>query len=256
MSADDRFQMDEDFEKEEPQEIEEVAEEEEEMESGAPKALTTEDLLKFKQQVDKAGVVYLSHVPPFMKPIKLRQLLSQYAEIGRIYLAPEDAKVAARRKKYRGNKRQNYSEGWVEFMDKKVARSVATMLNAQPIGGKKRSFYYDDLWNLKYLPRFKWHHLTEQIAYERAVKEQRLRAEMSQARKTNKEYIKNVERAKMVEGIEDRKQKQREEAGESKENATAQQEIRRNFRQRKVVQHTDKASIDQNKVSVLSSIFS
>jgi ESF2/ABP1 family protein len=35
--------------------------------------------------------VYISRVPPFMKPAKIRHLLSQHGEIGRIYLAPEGA---------------------------------------------------------------------------------------------------------------------------------------------------------------------
>ena len=30
-------------------------------------------------------------------------------------------------------------------------------------GGKKRGFYYDDLWNIKYLPKFQWTHLTEKL---------------------------------------------------------------------------------------------
>ena len=31
----------------------------------------------------------------------------------------------------------NFSEAWVEFLDKNVAKTVANMLNAQVIGGKK-----------------------------------------------------------------------------------------------------------------------
>ena len=37
------------------------------------------------------------------------------------------------------------------------------MLNGHPMGGKKRSAYHYDLWCLKYLPKFKWDHLTEEI---------------------------------------------------------------------------------------------
>jgi hypothetical protein len=36
-----------------------------------------------------------------------------------------------------------------------VAKSVAAMLNKQPIGGKHRSAYRFDLWCLKYLPKFR-----------------------------------------------------------------------------------------------------
>lgn len=37
------------------------------------------------------------------------------------------------------------------------------MLNAQPIGGKKGTRWRDDVWTMKYLPKFKWNMLTEQI---------------------------------------------------------------------------------------------
>ena len=74
-----------------------------------------------------------------------------------------DAKRAYLRRKYTTTKKPHYTEGWVEFKDKKIARSVAEMLNAQPIGGKKGTRWRDDVWTLKYLPKFKWHMLTEQV---------------------------------------------------------------------------------------------
>jgi ESF2/ABP1 family protein len=30
-------------------------------------------------------------------------------------------------------------------------------------GGKKRNFYHDDMWNIKYLKGFQWRHLTEKL---------------------------------------------------------------------------------------------
>lgn len=42
----------------------------------------------------KRGVCYLSRIPPHLKPLKLRHLLSQFGEVLRIYLAPEGAKFA------------------------------------------------------------------------------------------------------------------------------------------------------------------
>lgn len=41
---------------------------------------------------------------------------------------------------------KNFTEGWVEFADKRVAKRTALMLNSNRIGGKRRSAYYDDLW--------------------------------------------------------------------------------------------------------------
>ena len=50
-------------------------------------------LTNFKDKLEKTGVVYLSRVPPYMKAQKIRQLLSKYGEIGRIYLTPEDPAI-------------------------------------------------------------------------------------------------------------------------------------------------------------------
>ncbi|KAI8804136.1 hypothetical protein BJ742DRAFT_653416, partial [Cladochytrium replicatum] len=107
-------------------------------------------------------------------------------------LAPDDPKIAARRRKYKGNRPENFTDGWVEFVDKTEAKTIAGMLNGKIIGGKKRDRYYDDIWTLKYLPKFKWTHLNEQIAYERAVRVQKLQAEMQQARRENRAYLANV----------------------------------------------------------------
>ncbi|KAJ3043071.1 RNA-binding ATPase activator esf2 [Rhizophlyctis rosea] len=215
--------------------------------------LSKSSLTKLQAKIDKSGVCYLSRIPPFMKPTKLRTLLSRYGTLNRIYLTPEDPSVTARRKKYKHNRRQNFTEGWVEFTDKRVARSTADLLNGKQIGGKKRSFYYDDIWNIKYLPKFKWHHLAEQIAYEVKVREQRVKAEMAQAKRENKAYVKNVEKAKMIEGMEGKKaakkRKAEEEAGVDVGGAggggggaaaggggmEGTEAIRRRFKQRKVV---------------------
>ncbi|CAG8635313.1 9168_t:CDS:2 [Paraglomus brasilianum] len=169
------------------------------------KPITEKKLAKFQEEQRKTGVVYLSRIPPFMKPQKVRYLLQAYGEIGRIYLAPEDQKVRQRRKKFGGNGKKNYTEGWVEFLDKKVAKVVANMLNAKPIGGKKRFYYHDDLWNIKYLPGFKWDHLTGQIAYEKAARTKRLQMEISQARRENKDYIKKGFVDRILQGSQDNK---------------------------------------------------
>lgn len=69
--------------------------------------------------------------------------------------------VRKRRVKFGGNKKRNFTEGWVEFADRRVAKAIAMALNNVPIGGKKRNYYHDDIWNIKYLPKFRWTHLAE-----------------------------------------------------------------------------------------------
>lgn len=53
------------------------------------KSLTPEELEKFEKARKKTGVCYLSRIPLFMKPSRVRSLLEKHGEIGRIYLVPE-----------------------------------------------------------------------------------------------------------------------------------------------------------------------
>ncbi len=57
---------------------------------------------------------------------------------------------------------------------------------------------------LKYLPKFKWDHLTEEIAYEKAVREQRLAAELAAAKRERDFYLSRVDRAKAEESMAQR----------------------------------------------------
>lgn len=179
------------------------------------KPLTKKNLVATDAAIKKSGVVYLSRIPPFMKPAKLRSLLEPYGKINRIFLSPEDPTAHTRRVKAGGNKKRSFVDGWVEFVSKKDAKSVCELLNAQTIGGKKGSYYRDDIWNLLYLKGFKWHNLTEQIAAENAERTSRMRAEISKTTKENKEFVRNVERAKMLDGMEAKNaaKKERKEQG-------------------------------------------
>lgn len=76
-------------------------------------------------------------------------------------------------------KTAHFTEGWVEFVDNRVAKAVAEMLNAEPIGaasggsgggkGGKRAGgrglrrWKDEVWTMKYLSGFKWYMLSEQL---------------------------------------------------------------------------------------------
>merc|ERR1712189_10158 len=84
------------------------------------------------------GIIYISKVPPFMKPGKLKHLMSQFGEVGRVFLQPEDPLIRKRRKKTGGSGRKTFTEGWIEFKDRKIAKAVASSLNGTIIGGKKR----------------------------------------------------------------------------------------------------------------------
>ncbi|XP_078331592.1 activator of basal transcription 1-like isoform X2 [Crassostrea virginica] len=101
-----------------------------------------------------------------------------------------------------------FTEGWVEFLQKKIAKQVAASLNNTLIGGKKSSRWHDEIWNIKYLHRFKWAHLNERLAYEKAVHKQRLRTEIAQVKRVANFHIQNAERSQKQKAIEDRKRRQ------------------------------------------------
>jgi ESF2/ABP1 family protein len=218
-------------------------------------SLTKKNLVTTDEAIKKSGVVYISRVPPFMKPNKLRTLLAPYGAINRIFLAPEDAVARARRVKGGGNKKKTFTEGWVEFIKKKEAKTVCELLNARPIGGKKGSYYHDDIWNLLYLNGFKWHNLTEQIAAEDAERSSRMRAEISKTTRENKLFVRNVERAKMLDGMEAKAKAKKRKANDTVDSEEPKESVR-TFKQISRINKGEDTSEQPERVSrVLSKIF-
>ncbi|MBE3042554.1 hypothetical protein IMZ48_08240, partial [Candidatus Bathyarchaeota archaeon] len=162
--------------------------------------LVKKNLVTSDEAIRKSGVLYVSRIPPFMKPHKLRTLLEPFGTINRTFLAPEDPTAHARRVRNGGNKKKLFTEGWVEFTAKRDARKAFELLNANTIGGKKGSYYRDDVWSLVYLKGFKWRDLTAQIEKESAERDGRMRAEISKATKENLEFVRNIETAKELDG--------------------------------------------------------
>lgn len=213
--------------------------------------LSLEDTEDFNEKLRKRGVIYISRIPPRMGPTKLKSMLMDFGEVTRIYLEEEDKSARKRRRKASGSNSggKRYKEGWVEFVDKKLAKRLAASLNNTPITNHKRSVHFGDLWSMKYLSRFQWAHLTEKVAYERRVREQRLRIEMMQARKENQAYSSLVEAGKTMDRIQERRSKKRKSNERAEESKTSQ--VKRRFKQNKPVE--DRKDRSAKKV-VLSSL--
>ncbi|QPG75386.1 hypothetical protein FOA43_002740 [Brettanomyces nanus] len=188
------------------------------------KKLSPEQLQKQQRKVKRTGVVYLSSIPPYMKPTKIRQIFSRFGEIGRIFLKPEDLKIHRNRVKSGGNKKRKFDEGWCEFISKKDAKLAAFTLNGNILGGKKHSFYHDDIMNVKYLKGFKWADLTSALNEEKEVRESKMEAELSLQHRMDKAFIDNVETSKMVRGMEKKR----------KHTDSDTTDVRRVFKQRSV----------------------
>jgi ESF2/ABP1 family protein len=229
------------------------------------KPLTQKQLLKSQKAAKKTGVIYISRIPPFMKPATLKHYLSPYGDIGRVFLTPEDPVAQKQRVRNGGNKKKSFTDGWVEFSNKKDAKAAAETLNGNIIGGKKGNFYHDDMWNMKYLTGFKWSHLTEQIANENAERAARLRAEVARTRRENKSFVEDVERSKMLEGMRVKKAAQADRAGAGASSAVASKpsagvrELKRDFKQNEVkskrIRDSSKVEQTEDVQRVLSKIF-
>jgi ESF2/ABP1 family protein len=55
------------------------------------KPLTKEALEAYNKAQERTGVIYISRIPPGMRPTKVRHLMGQHGEIGRVYLQQEGA---------------------------------------------------------------------------------------------------------------------------------------------------------------------
>ena len=44
---------------------------------------------KLEDDDNKAGIIYLSKIPPYMTVKRLRQMMEEFGEVGRIFLQPD-----------------------------------------------------------------------------------------------------------------------------------------------------------------------
>ncbi|XP_056279747.1 activator of basal transcription 1 isoform X1 [Pseudoliparis swirei] len=222
------------------------------------------ELASFPDRKCVPGVVYLGHIPPRLRPKQMRNLLSVYGEIGRIFLQPEDSQLRWRKRRS-GMKRCDFTEGWVEFRDKRVAKRVVLSLHNTPMGTRKRQHFSSDLWSMKYLHRFQWTHLSERLAFEQTVLQQRLRTEVSQAKRETNFYLNNVDKSARMDHLRKRRQRDGQEGVEKTWDFTQREteeeiQVKKMKRKDSITQkHLDKARLiqqqSQSNVSLLAKIF-
>ncbi|EGG17903.1 RNA-binding region RNP-1 domain-containing protein [Cavenderia fasciculata] len=153
------------------------------------KQMTTEKMVEVQKKNENKGIVYVSTIPAGMTANKLKQLLMKEGMVSRMHLVKADVE-----RKHRRN--NMFKEGWIEFNDKRRARHIATVLNNCPMGGKNRDKHRDCLWNLRYLPKFKWHHLMDRLVQKKLERDQRLLHDMAAMRKENAKFLEQVQYSK------------------------------------------------------------
>lgn len=152
-----------------------------------------------KEKEAVPGVIYLSSLPPYLKPSALRNLLEQrgFHPIKRLFLSPASKHKSTSKK----NSRQLYTEGWIEFDSKKTARRCAETLNATTVGGRKGGWYHDDVWNMKYLRGMGWEELMAGVREEKREEEGRRDEERRVIARETKSFVEGVEEGRRVEGM-------------------------------------------------------
>lgn len=115
----------------------------------------------------------------------------------------------------------------MEFTDKNMAKMVAMSLNSQKIFSKKKGFNSDELWNMKYLSKFRWEQLGEQQVQDNRTRKDRLMVELSKAKKQKELFMDNVEQSKSMMGMMKRKEKK------MKVGANSKAITKKDFKQRK-----------------------
>merc|ERR1712227_924401 len=131
------------------------------------------------------GVIYLSSIPKGMGPVHIRQFMTGFGEVGRIYCAA----TKGQKKSTHRYKEDDFEEGWVEFK-------------------KKKPKFVGQLWNIKYLHKTRWHHLTEQLTYEEQVRKKRMASEIAQAKREAAIIEKNFDASKKMNAITERRKRQ------------------------------------------------
>ena len=215
----------------------------------------------------KRGVIYLSRIPPFMRPSTVRHLLSIHGTITRLFLTPEPPSSYTSRKKSGGNKKRSFIDGWIEFSRRRDAKICVEAINGQIVGGKKGGWYRDDVWNAKYLKGFAWEDLMESVRREDREREEKIRVGIRREGRERKEFLRGVEIGKMEEGKKRKKEeraKRREEKGDVEKaqdddgegKASSKAGFERRFKQNEISERKEKGAAQSDDVKrVLSKIF-
>ena len=173
------------------------------------KPLSNAQIAELNNKIKKTGVVYLSSIPPGMNWSQVMQHLKVFGEINRSHLRKEDASASQRRKGH-----VNFTEGWVEFVNRKDAKMCVSQLNGRIVGGKKSGKFHDYIWTMKYLHGFKWPQLLELMNYEKRLRADKLKSEFSKLKKQDEKYLENVSKSESMK----RKREKGEEISAKKQN--------------------------------------
>ena len=220
----------------------------------------------FAPKKKKEGVLYLSRVPPHMKPSALRSILSPFGDVTNLYLTPTPP---SQRSRQATSTRKSYSSGWVSFSRRSAAKNCVAALNGKTLvsaglargKGRKGGYYGDDVWNLRYLKGFGWDDLMEGVRREGREREEKVRMGIGREKRERNAFVEAVERGKIARGKEEKRARKREKPDHSGENPVKVSSVDqppdgiRSFRQNRVKKRTSTEDHGNAVEKVLRKIF-
>ncbi|OIR57634.1 MAG: U3 snoRNP-associated protein Esf2 [Amphiamblys sp. WSBS2006] len=128
------------------------------------------------------GVVYMSRIPSFLSPRRLKELLERMGKVARMHFTEQKNKSAGSR---------GLKEGWIEFEKNEDAQNAEYFLNGREIGGRKNR-WNGVLWTIKYIDGFRWSQLQKETEISKMDHRERIRLEIEQEKEENEFYRRNV----------------------------------------------------------------
>ncbi|KAL8666294.1 MAG: hypothetical protein Q9202_001563 [Teloschistes flavicans] len=185
----------------------------------------------------KPGVIYLSRIPPSMRPSTVRHLLSLFGTITHLFLTPEAPSQRTARLSHGGprtNRRRIYIDGWIQFQNHKSAKTCVAAINGKTMGG--RGWYRDDVWNVRYLRGYRWEDLMAEVRGEEREREERVRVGLRREKREREGFLKGVEEGKKEETRrKKREDREKKDAGKEVEDVNGGKKgFERRFRQNEV----------------------
>ncbi|PIA50169.1 hypothetical protein AQUCO_01300720v1 [Aquilegia coerulea] len=132
------------------------------------------------------------------------------------------------------------------------------MLNGEQIGGRKRSSFYYDLWNIKYLRKFKWDDLTAETAHQNAEREQKSALELAAAKRDRDAYRNQVDMSRQISAKAERLAKKQKVNPDSDVTTIIRQELKviRKFPQTQPFTESSSHKKSQLSKDILAGVFS
>mmetsp|Transcript_50004 Transcript_50004/g.83284 ORF Transcript_50004/g.83284 Transcript_50004/m.83284 type:complete len:452 (+) Transcript_50004:45-1400(+) len=158
---------------------------------------------KWKKKQNHKGVIFICSVPFGCTSIQIKKIFSEFGTVTNVHL--EAAKNEHGQVKKIQNKWTQFTEAWVEFKDKKIAKQVVELLNETRIPKKyvNNRLARSHIWNLKYLKGFGWHHLTEYKNTIRTLQRKKYEMKIADAHRQSAYFEAQLSRAKkMTQGMQ------------------------------------------------------